>query len=227
MTTPIYAVIATHNKHQSVYNLVTKLKMSTDAIVVIDNASDTPLTKFLRDKKDIPNLHIIEDDEQPPNLSRLWNVGLNLVEKLATEDAWDVAVLNDDITVSPFWIRSLSDQLRNSDAAVAYGDQFNRDLIKPQLFTEAKPISLYDRMCGYAHIAKGELGIRFDETMRWWYSDDDYDWTCRLNGGSLLVPGHTVIHDTPGESTNASLELSTQAGIDRETFYKKWNQYPW
>lgn len=225
--TPICAVIATHNKHENLYNLVKTLSLTTDKIVVIDNASTPTLTKFLRDKKDIPGLHIVEDNEQPPNLSRLWNIGLNLVENMVKSDEWDVAVLNDDIVVDPSWLRSLSDTLRESKAAVAYGDQFNRNLKEPQLFTEAKPISLFDRMCGYAHVARGELGVRFDESMRWWYSDDDYDWTCRELSGSLLVPGHAVVHHTPGESTSASVELSTQAGIDRETFYKKWNKYPW
>lgn len=227
MNIPTYAVIATHNKHENLYKLIETLSLSTEAIVVIDNASKVPLTKFLRDKKDIPNLHIVEDGEQPPNLSRLWNVGLKLVGSLCKTREWNVAVLNDDLQVEETWLPSLAYYLRQSNAAVAYGDQFNRNLPETQLFTQAKPISLYDRMCGYAHVSRGELGIRFDETMRWWYSDDDYDWTCRQHGGSLLVPGHAVTHHTPGESTNASVALSTQAGIDRETFYKKWKQYPW
>ncbi|HEX9834556.1 MAG TPA: hypothetical protein VGA66_16010, partial [Mycobacterium sp.] len=66
-----------------------------------------------------------------------------------------------------------------------------------------------------------------DESMAWWYSDDSLDWEAREQGGALLVPGIAVEHRCPNGSMYERPELQEQAGLDRETFRKKWGRTPW
>src|SRR3546814_19192277 len=70
---------------------------------------------------------VIRYDEDPPNISRLWNVGLDVVEEAirsAGEDEWDVAVLNSDVVVPAQWFSRLSEAMRSTTAVLAYPDQF-------------------------------------------------------------------------------------------------------
>jgi hypothetical protein len=73
---------------------------------------------------------------------------------------------------------------------------------------------------------RGESELRLDESMAWWYSDDDLDWQARQQGGALLVPGIPVQHLCPNGSTNERPELQEQAGRDRQTFITKWGKAP-
>lgn len=220
MNLPTYLVVAAHNKPQSLQRLIDSAE-NVDHFIVIDNASTPPIE--IHDN--LSGVTLIHDWEQPPNLSRLWNIGLDLAAELTPLAHWNVIVVNDDVSLPVNWVKSMSQALRTSNAAVAFPDQFGRHPA-PILNTRAETVSAYDRMCGFAHMSKGELGIRFDESMRWWYSDDDYDWQCRLAGGSLMVPNMAVEHTSPDEATNANPELTRQAGLDREVFLQKWGSPP-
>jgi GT2 family glycosyltransferase len=164
----------------------------------------------------------------PPNISQLWNIGLALADasaRRAGADAWDIAVLNSDVVVPAGWVMSLSMAMRGSAAVLAYPDQYGgRDTV---LHTKAEPIDLTQRITGYAYMLRGEAGLRLDESMAWWYSDDDLDWRAREQGGALLVPGLPVEHRCPNASMYERPELGEQAGRDRETFARKWGRTPW
>src|SRR6266498_5665506 len=67
-----------------------------------------------------------------------------------------------------------------------------------------------------------ELGLRWDESLRWWYADTDLDWRCRELGGVLAVPGPHPIHKHPSAQTFDSFELYAQAHQDEATFNAKW-----
>jgi hypothetical protein len=140
---------------------------------------------------------------------------------------WNVAVLNDDVIVTPRWWFTVTSYLRDHPTAVlAYGEREPR-LHRPRLETQVGPTNPLDRIIGYAHVSKGEKGLRFDTTMKWWYSDDDYDWQARQAGGALTVPGAWIEHLTPDQSTNSSPELVAQAALDRHAFVTKWGLEPW
>src|SRR5688572_21574314 len=104
-----YALVPTHNRPVELRRLVISLVNQCDAVVIIDNASD-PLVDLDADDElarcPLP-LHVIRDDEQPPNLSRLWNVGLDYIFRQLRggdpSDPWDVAVLNDDTELPLGW----------------------------------------------------------------------------------------------------------------------------
>lgn len=224
---PNYAVIATHNKQRQVTDLVWHLSdLGIERVVIIDNASQPQL-----ESSALPAVSFVHyDPEQPPNLSRLWNIGLDWVsnyhEDTFGDVPWNVCILNDDVRMTETWISSVSEHLRgHPTAALAYGDQHGF-LSGPTLHSTLTSTDALLKICGYAHMSRGELGIRFDESMRWWYSDDDYDWQARKLGGSLVVPHVRVHHDSPDVATMTTPALYEQACRDRETFIAKWGIAP-
>lgn len=221
------AVIPVRDRHLLLKQCIESIVHQVDAIIVVDNLS-TPAYFF------DPVYHgtntemcVVRVDTDPPSISQLWNIGISIATRNAEiheVNEFDIAVLNSDVKVPPMWMSRMSRMMRNTTAVLAYPDQFNGRLNK--LHTEAKPISLYERITGYAYMLRGEAELMLDESMRWWYSDDDLDWTARGQGGALLVTGCRVEHFDPNGSTNARPELQEQARRDRETFINKWGKAP-
>lgn len=221
------AVIPTRNRHIMLKNCIESIVHQVDAIVVVDNLSQPPLFFDPIYHGSTTEMHVVRIDIDPPSISQLWNIGIMIATKNAElygASEFDIAVLNSDVIIPAMWMSRMSKLMRNTTAVLAYPDQFNGSL--NMLHTEAKPINLYHRITGYAYVLRGEAGLQLDESMRWWYSDDDLDWTARQKGGSLLVTGCAVQHLDPNGSTNARPELQEQARRDRETFINKWGRAP-
>lgn len=224
------AVIPTRDRHRLLFDCVHSLWGQCDRVVIIDNNSNPPIHPQnwgMMEWWETGWVVVRREPEDPPNISHLWNVGLQMVEDEAERrdvDEWDVAVVNSDVVVPPGWMFKLSGAMRGGPAVLAYPDQTGGQ--EYRLHQKAEPIPLSMRITGYAHMMRGEAHLRYDETMAWWYSDDDLDWTARERGGALLVPGASVVHRDPNGSTNARVELQQQAARDRETFRAKWGRTP-
>ena len=218
------AVIPTRNRHDMLADCINSVIDQVDRVIVIDNLSDPPIDPEPWHGK----VGVVAIPIDPPNISTLWNVGLALADAAAhaeQADRWDIAVFNSDVTVPPGWIHSLSTAMRSTTAVLAYPDQHGGQ--RQILHTKAGPIDLRQRITGYAYMLRGEAGMRLDEDLAWWYGDDSLDWSAREQGGALLVPGLAVEHRCPNGSMYERPELKTQAGLDRETFRKKWGRTPW
>ncbi|MFD1309717.1 glycosyltransferase family 2 protein [Streptomyces kaempferi] len=214
------AVIPTRNRHAMLADCINSVVDQVDRVIVVDNESAPPIDPGPWGGK----VGVLRVPLDPPNISTLWNVGLHAVAAVAPTSEWDVAVLNSDVVVPAGWVESLSSAMRATTAVLAYPDQAGgREQI---LHTRAEPVDLRQRITGYAYMLRGEAGLRLDESMAWWYSDDSLDWEARQQGGALLVPGLAVEHRCPNESTNARQELQEQAGRDRATFITKWGRAP-
>ena len=217
------AVVPTRDRHDLLADCITSVVDQVDQVIVIDNLSSPPIDpEPWHGKVGVVSLPI-----DPPNISTLWNVGLALADANAHRhgaEQWDIAVLNSDVTIPAGWIDTLSTAMRATTAVLAYPDQ--HDGTRQILHTRAEPIDLRQRITGYAYLLRGETGLRLDETMAWWYSDDDLDWTAREAGGALLVPGLPVEHRAPNISTNERPELAAQTTVDRATFLAKWGRLP-
>lgn len=218
------AVIPTRDRHDLVADCIRSVIDQVDTVIVVDNLSSPPV--------DIEPWHgkvrCVWAPLDPPNISTLWNIGITLAETQAARASaaqWDVAVLNSDVTVPPGWVGALSSAMRSTTAVLAYPDQHGGT--KQALHIKAGPIDLRTRITGYAYMLRGEAGLRLDETLAWWFGDDDLDWVAREQGGALLVPGLAVEHRCPNGSMYERPELHAQAARDRETFRQKWGQTPW
>jgi hypothetical protein len=100
-------------------------------VLVIDNAS-TPLVSITalmaaRNRRRLDGqrggvIWLWQDEEQPPNLYRMWNAGFAAAaarELNAGRTEWDIAVLNDDAVVPAGWMALVADAMRAGSAAAA------------------------------------------------------------------------------------------------------------
>lgn len=224
-----YALIPTHNRPDELARLVGQLEPWADTIVIIDNASQPPVSEadFLGM---FPNttVRVIEWPDQPPNLYRMWNVGFEAIHTVEqppcrSNGQWDIAVLNDDTLLPVGWAHYVSANLRNHGAAAASTFPFPHPG-EAILKTRADG-NIGSRMCPWAFIIRGELGLRADEKFGWWWGDTDLDWQACNAGGVLLLPG-PVPANTLANSTTVGA-LAEQAGRDGEYFVTKWGFRPW
>ena len=220
---PTWAVVPTKTRGELVRQLIRSLYGQVWGVVVVDN-NDAP---DWVDENEFGLDIVVENVHRPgypPNLSALLNAGISLLDSPRAPAEWNVALLNDDVICPPGWVKSLSDAMRATTAVMAYTDRMGRT--EPTLYTTPPPNQAHAATV-WACVLRGELHIRMDETMKWWYSDNDLDNTCRRMGGVLAVPGEIPRHLHPSEQTVASVELSRQAHLDAETFNRKWGGVTW
>ncbi|GAA3957996.1 hypothetical protein GCM10023085_45620 [Actinomadura viridis] len=220
MTAPTLAVIPTKNRPEFLADCVNSLDGQVHGILIVDNGSNPPTSAFPGLSSD---LRIIRHAEYPPNISRLWNLGIDEVARTAETNgwgAWNVLVVNDDIVAPDELVVTLSAAMRATTAVCAYPDQFG--VGQRMLHTAAQPTLVQERICGYCFMLRGEAGIRADEDFVWWFGDDTIDWESRQAGGSLLVPGVRVEHRAPDVQTRADPVLSEQTDRDHKTWITKW-----
>lgn len=219
------AIIPTHNRHQLLNELVSSIHNDVDLIVVVDNAS-TPVVS-VDEVGSHATIVVIHDDEQPPNLSRLWNVGLDSVSAFMSElnvDTYDVAIFNDDTMIPTGWFDDVTGHLRAHPTA-AVASRASHGSVGSVIEKLEPDSDLAHRMCPWAFVTRGELSIRADETIRWWWGDTDFDWQARQRGGVLIIPGEPARNALANSSTVGA--LAEQAGRDREAFARKWGYNPW
>lgn len=225
-TVPRYAIVPTHNRPAKLLSLVVSLGQQCDRIVVLDNASTPPVDeKYLQAAvPDGCTVEVICDEEQPPNLARFWNVMFARCEEVFgwpadRPDVWDVAVLNDDSVVPAGWYNAAATALREHETAVV-AHTGDRPIFAPDLLTDFN-FDRSRRMAPHAFVVRGEAGLRADESMRWWYFDDDFSRQAIQAGGVLGVPGPVVINSQANQSTSGV--LVEQAEKDRQAFEAKWS----
>lgn len=218
----LWAVIPSIDRPEMLGNLCQQLGKDGVRLVIIDTGYKTLLPKEVYDW----NAIVIGDVRQPPNISRWWNKGLDYIKVIEGGDEHVVAILNDDISIPPNFVQELATAVLCDDNAAAFPDQHSYFLGQKNWLkhTKAEPVSLYTRLCGYAFALRGSAGLRADETLQWWYGDDDLDWRAREAGGSILVGGLKVEHLAANSTTVG--KLAEQAGRDRQTFIDKWGRAP-
>lgn len=231
MTEHRYALVLGHNRPELLKETVNGIINQVHQVWVHDNASDPPLHDLL--KHEFPDVIFIRDMEQPPNLAKFWNNTLDQIElwhQATTPDTtlsfppYKVAVLTDDLDIPADWFGTVAEAMDRTGAAAGCSSGFQGRLTQEILKTRPDG-DLANRMYGPAFILRGELQIRADERLKWWYNDTDMDWRARQYGGMIMVPGPYVHNKHPNESTigvNAE-----QTGRDREAFQDIWGHVPW
>jgi GT2 family glycosyltransferase len=108
---------------------------------------------------------LISYAHESPNISAMWNLGLDAIaDRLAlladglTVPPYDVAILNDDAVVPPHWFDHLG-HMHLLDAAAACVDQHGR-LDAPLVHRAPGRVDLRERLTGYAFVLDGTRGIR-------------------------------------------------------------------
>lgn len=218
-----YAVIPTRDRPAELAAVVAALHAQDVQVIVVDNGSTPPAAPPMTHDRPC---WVIVDHEQPPNLSRLWNLGIDHAADLAADagqQAWDVAVVNDDAVIPDGWFTACSRAMRSVGAMAASSDPHGR--ITAPLVKTAPDRDVFTRMCGWAFLLRGEGGLRADEDLRWWWGDSAIDAAARKAGGTVLIPGFAVGNLHANSTTRGA--LAAQAGNDRATYESKWGPAPW
>lgn len=224
-----YAIIPTRNRPTELGQLVTELHRQGAAVVVVDNGSDPPASPPVDHDTDgvLPNAPtVIVDYEQPPNLSRFWNIAFEEVEAQARRRGlteWDVGVFNDDAVIPAGWFDAVTTTLRTTGAAAACSDPYGT--IRSLTVKYDPDQDVMTRMCPWAFVVRGELGLRADEDLLWWYGDTQFDHLARRSGGVAIIPGLRTGNVHANSTTVGA--LAEQAGRDRATFARKYGGVPW
>lgn len=215
-----WAVIPSCCRPVELAELVSSLVADDVDVVVVDTGYPEPWSTYHG------RVSVLRDADGEKNISRWWNTGLqhvaDWIATYADGEEYCVAVLNDDIRIPDKFVTQLAEALDEYGTDVAYPDQFNSGT---QRYDAHRAPGLYYRMSGYAFCLRGSAGIFADETIKWWYGDDDIEWQARRGRGTVCVGNLTVQHLYPSSTTVG--ELAEQAGRDRVTFETKWRGLPW
>lgn len=215
-----FAVIPTYNRPEVLLRTLRSIQDQADAILVIDNGDDPNL----RAPNAMGKWERFEVPMRPPNLSRLWNVGLDICQQHAYAhryERWDVAVLNDDAIIPPYWFNAIATYMRQLDCYA--GSSGSPVGIHVHRIPGTTPLHL--RMQGHAFVLRGEAGLRADERFQWWCGDNDLDMQARKMGGTVIIGGYPVEHLHPDQSTVG--ELAARTAVDMALFVEKWGWRPW
>src|SRR5215471_11972782 len=203
---------------------VDQIAPQCDEVLIVDNASDPPVRYDYLPEHAL----IMRVPDQPPNLARLWNLALDAIVNHAAAhgaERWDVALLCDDLDIPEDWYDRVSRVLRENNASAASG---HKHWSPGQFIIKTAPDQdIMNRMAGEAFILPGEKGMRADESMHWWYLDDDIDFQARAADGMVIAPGPGVQNRQPNYWTVTKPELSERAGLDAAAFAAKWGRPRW
>ena len=215
-----YAIIITHNRLELLEQCLNHIRPQVDQVLVIDNASNPPVKPQSGD-------WLMKVPDQPPNIANMWNQGLAWIEmdRNRSREGWKVAFLCDDVQVPEGWFETIATTMDQFGAAAGSTHQY-RPISAPILKT-SHDNDLYNRMCGWAFVLRGESAIRADEQFHWWWVDTDIDWRARQEGGMVLAPGAVAQNTRPNDYTYSVPGLADRAGKDGELFAAKWNGRPW
>lgn len=167
-----------------------------------------------------PERTINIEDFGPPNIQRWWNAG---IEEARSRGATTVAVVNDDISMTPETLPALDKALLSTGAAIASPSrpEFRAGLHK-------RPLIPYEpRLWGSLWVLRLDSGLRPDPGYVWWYGDNDLDIRARRDHGGVVLIDVEYQHLHPGEGTAASEELRAQTDIDARTFETQYARLLW
>jgi tetratricopeptide (TPR) repeat protein len=206
---PTYVVIPVRDRHEMTRTLLDQLDAPPESIVILDNNSQIPAREALAGRA-----RIVEHELR--NLSKIWNIGIDLVSADQT-GPFNVAVLNNDLEVPPGFLQGLATGLRiRDDHLIAYPDEHSS--LAPGI------CSATGRMAGFAFMLRGEAQLRADTQFVWWYGDDDLAQQARSRGKVVRVGGVGVRHLAPNVATVSDPELAKITAEDSVRFAAKWGR---
>lgn len=223
MNRPRFAVIPTKgNRPDVLARSVNAIGPQTGSGVILVHNSDEEISVLALIGTCEPTTSHWVSPDRPVNLSKMWNIGLDIAAREATRQGateWDVAILNDDAIVPEGWFDAVSNGMRAVHGAAGCSGPAS------VVHTVPGPVPLHTRLVGYAFVLAGELGLRANEDIHWYFTDDWLDWESRKLGGMVMVPGFQVDHLHPnGQMTP---ELHVQCAQDAQTFVDIYGMRPW
>lgn len=159
----------------------------------------------------LPTGVIEVSDLESPNIQRWWNIG---IEEAKRRGATAVAVVNDDLKVSPETLPALAQALIDSGATIASP---SRPPTKDKKYQ--RPLTPYSpRIWGCLWVLDVNTTLRANEKYVWWYGDCDLDIRARRDFGGVVNVNVRYEHLHSGEGTAKSPALQAQSDLDAITY---------
>lgn len=164
---------------------------------------------------DLPDGLVVVEDFGPPNIQRWWAEGIAEAQR---RGATSVAVLNDDIRVTPESLPTLAQALIDTGAAIASP---SREPFRDGL--HKRPLVPYEpRLWGSLWVLRVDSGLRPDQRYVWWYGDNDLDIRARRDHGGVVLREVEYEHLHPSEGTSSNPALVAQTDLDAQTFERQY-----
>ena len=159
----------------------------------------------------VPEGCIAVEDFGPKNIQRWWDTGIT---EAANRGATVVAVLNDDIRLTPQTLAQLHETLVATGATIASPSRPpRRDRVHRRPLVPYSP-----RIWGCLWLVDVASGLRPDPRYVWWYGDCDLDIRARRDFKGVVTREVEYEHYYPGEGTGMSKELTEQSERDAIVF---------
>jgi hypothetical protein len=163
----------------------------------------------------VPPGVVLVEDHDVPNIQRWWNRGISEAQN---RGATVVAVINDDIRITPDTLPTLHAALISEGATIASP---SRPPTPDGLYT--RPLVPYQpRIWGCLWLLDLSSDLRPDERYVWWYGDSDLDIRARRDYRGVVNTHVEYEHMYPGIGTSKSPELQAQSDRDAETFQRDY-----
>ena len=163
----------------------------------------------------LPEGVVVIEDFGPPNIQRWWGAGITEAQR---RGATAVAVVNDDIRVTPDTLPTLHAALDETGAAIASPSrpQFRNGLHR-------RPLVPYEpRLWGSLWVLRLSSSLRPDPRYVWWYGDNDLDIRARRDHGGVVLCDVEYEHLHPSEGTSSNPALVAQTDLDARTFEQQY-----
>lgn len=164
---------------------------------------------------ELPEGVVVIEDFGSPNIQRWWSEGIAEAER---RGATAVAVVNDDIRLTPETLPALERELAETNAAIASPSrsEFRNGLHK-------RPLVPYEpRLWGSLWVLRLASGLRPDQRYVWWYGDNDLDIRARTKHGGVVLCAVEYEHLHPSEGTAGNPDLVRQTDLDAQTFEQQY-----
>jgi len=191
----VWLTIPTGKPRGYLQDIIKDSQIPLDQIVIVHTIESEPI-------EGVRNVW----DLDPPNIQRWWNRGIDI----ARANGGDyIAVLNDDLLLENNPINTIAQAMKDNDAIIGYPHPHSGNGLT--------------HVAGYCWVLDLKSGLRTDETLRWYFGDDDMLLQAIAIGKVINVPA--VIHHLHGvTATNSSKYLVTLAKIDQVYFKEKWGK---
>jgi len=191
----VWLTIPTGKPRGYLQDIIKDSQIPLDQIVIVHTIESEPI-------EGVRNVW----DLDPPNIQRWWNRGIDI----ARANGGDyIAVLNDDLLLENNPINTIAQAMRDNDAILGFPHPHSGNGLT--------------HVAGYCWVLDLKSGLRTDETLRWYFGDDDMLLQAVAIGKVINVPA--VVHHLHGvTATNSSKYLVTLAKIDQVYFKEKWGK---
>lgn len=201
-----------------------------EKIIVLDNGSGGTTKNWLAKQDDL-----IVTEMPDAGIHEMWNAGAEwVIENAGHRRNVNIAFLNNDLELGPYFLQGLSDVLRSQRELVAVCPNYDGRADGRALYQRTDDIcaNRYDGtggFAGFAFLCRGEWfqsGYRFPPQCKWWFGDND------LVRGALMAGGHvgialrtSVVHvDGGGQTGGDWSKFEKQIELDRQGYEQRWRE---